>query len=184
MKNSLKKVIYIGIFSAISFVLFMFPKFPLIPAFPWLEADFSEVPAFFAALYLGPIAGFAVVLIKNVIHLTVTSTGMVGELSNFLLGAAFVLSFGLLFKYVIKLKNNFVKILASVSAAAVVQLAASVLVNYFIMIPLYMGENFDAANYIIAGVIPFNAVKDVIVIAAFVIAYKFLEKPMSKIVNK
>ncbi len=184
MKNSLKKIIYISIFSAISFVLFMFPKFPLIPAFPWLEADFSEIPAFFAASLMGPAAGFAVVLIKNVIHLAVTTTGMVGELSNFLLGAAFVLSFGIFYKYVLKFKNNFAKIVLSVVIAAFFQIITAVLVNYFIMVPLYMGEGFDAINYIIAGVIPFNAVKDAIVAAAFIIVYKVLGNTLNRLVNK
>ena len=39
-----------------------------------------------------------VALIKNLLHLTISSTGGVGELSNFLLAASFVLPAGLIYK--------------------------------------------------------------------------------------
>ena len=49
--------------------------------------------------YMGPVSGIVICLIKNLIHLTITTTSGVGELSNFILGVAFVLPAGLIYKF-------------------------------------------------------------------------------------
>ena len=85
--------------SAIAFVLMLF-DFPiafLIPSF--IQMDFSELPALIGSFAMGPACGVMVCLIKNILHLTVSSTGGVGELSNFILGTAFVLPAGLIYKH-------------------------------------------------------------------------------------
>ena len=175
----LKKMVFVSILAAISFVLFMFPKFPIIAAFPWLDMDLSDVPALFVSVIVSPFAGLAVVLIKNAIHLAVTSTAMVGELSNFLINGSFVLVTGLISKYLFKNNNKIRNVVASVVGGAIVQLAVAVVVNYYIMIPMYSAfVNFEdlggASKYIIAGVIPFNLIKDIMAGFVFVLIYKFI----------
>ena len=59
-----------------------FPIPFLIP--PFVKMDFSELPALLAAFSLGPVSGVVVCLVKNLIHLTMSSTQGVGELCNFL----------------------------------------------------------------------------------------------------
>lgn len=49
----------------------------------------SELPALLASFSIGPWYGIAVCLVKNLINCLRTSTGGVGELCNFLLGAIF-----------------------------------------------------------------------------------------------
>ena len=83
--------------SAVAFVL-MFLDFPipfLIPNF--VKMDFSELPALLAAFSLGPVYGVMVCLVKNIIHLAITTTAGAGELCNFMLGACFVFPAGLLY---------------------------------------------------------------------------------------
>ena len=46
---------------------------------------------------MGPVSGIVICLIKYLIHLTITTTSGVGELSNFIHGVAFVLPAGLIF---------------------------------------------------------------------------------------
>ena len=79
--------------SAVAFIL-MFLDFsvPFMPAF--IKMDLSELPALIGAFSMGPVCGILICLIKNVLHLFITTTGGVGELSNFLLGVAFVLPAG------------------------------------------------------------------------------------------
>ena len=55
---------------------------PLMPSF--IKLDLSELPALIASFALGPVCGVVVCLIKNLINLCFTTTGGVGELSNFL----------------------------------------------------------------------------------------------------
>ena len=61
---------------------------PFMPAF--IKMDLSELLALIGAFAMGPVCGTFVCLVKNLLHLTITSTGGVGELTNFILGAAFV----------------------------------------------------------------------------------------------
>nr|MCR4874656.1 ECF transporter S component [Clostridia bacterium] len=89
----------VAIFSAISFGL-MFLDFAIPAVIPsFVKMDFSELPALIASFALGPSAGVLVCLIKNLIHLSITTTSGVGELANFLIGAALVFPAGMIYKY-------------------------------------------------------------------------------------
>lgn len=118
--------------SAIAFIL-MFLDFsiPIIPSF--IKLDFSEMPALLASFAFGPLWGVAVCLIKNLIHLLITTTGGVGELSNFMLGAVFVIPAGLIYK---KKKNKTWAILGAVIGAFAMGIL-SFPINYFITYPVY-----------------------------------------------
>ena len=100
MKNTkrpnLRYLTATAMLSAVSFLLF-FLQFstPITPSF--LKLDVSDLPALIGSFAMGPVAGVVICLVKNLLHLLMTTTGGVGELSNFILGAAFVLPAGLLY---------------------------------------------------------------------------------------
>ena len=86
--NKTNYLVKIGVLSAIAFVLqFMGGLLPKVSGF--LEIEISDFPAVIGALSLGPVAGFLIELIKNVIHLTVSTTGYVGEFANLIVNVAF-----------------------------------------------------------------------------------------------
>lgn len=119
--------------SAVAFVL-MFLDFPipfLIPNF--VKMDFSELPALLAAFSLGPIYGVVVCLVKNLIHLTITSTIGAGELCNFLLGACFVFPAGVIYHRIKSRKGALIGALVG----AVVMGVLSIPLNYYITYPIY-----------------------------------------------
>lgn len=131
--------------SAIAFVL-MFLDFPipfLMPSF--IQMDISELPALIGAFAMGPACGVMVCLVKNLLHLLITTTGGVGELSNFILGVAFVLPAGLVYKY---RKNRKSALLGSLLGAAVMG-AFSVVSNYFLVYPFYY--NFMSEDMVLAA---------------------------------
>lgn len=112
----------------------MFVQFPipfLIPSF--IEMDVSELPSLIASFALGPWYGVAVCLIKNLVHVTVTTTGGVGEISNFLLGAAFVLPAGYFYRY----KKNRIGALLGSTVGAFVSAALSFPINLYLTYPIY-----------------------------------------------
>ena len=121
--------------SAIAFVLMSleFPIPALIPGF--IKMDFSDLPALLGAFAIGPVYGIVISLIKNLLNVLIqgTTTQYVGELCNFLLGAAFSFSAGLIYNH---RKNKKTAIIASV-VGAVVMGVISIPVNYFISYPLY-----------------------------------------------
>ncbi len=121
--------------SAVAFVL-MFIDFP-IPIMPgFIKLDVSDLPALLGAFALGPVYGVVIELVKNLLHILIegTSSAFAGQLSNFLLGAVFTLSAGVIYK----VKKNFKgAILASFVGAALMGLLC-VPVNYFLVYPAYV----------------------------------------------
>lgn len=118
--------------SAVAFIL-MFLDFsvPFMPEF--IKMDLSELPALIGSFAMGPACGVMICLIKNLLHLLITTTGGVGELSNFILGVAFVLPAGLIYRYKKSRKNALLGSLLG----AVVMGAISVVSNYFLVYPVY-----------------------------------------------
>ena len=118
--------------SAVAALLFYIQiSVPFMPSF--IQLDLSELPALLAAFSLGPWNGVAVCLLKNLIHLPVSTTGCVGELSNFLLGTALVLPAGLLYRYKRTRKSAFIGCLGGAFLMGLVSLP----VNYFLTYPIY-----------------------------------------------
>ena len=122
----------VGILSAVASVLMMVSfSVPLVPSF--LKMDLSEMPALLASYSMGPVAGVLVCLIKNLVNLPMTTTGGVGELANFLLGACFVVPAGIIYRMV---KNRRGALLASL-AGCVLMSVVSLPINYFLTYPVY-----------------------------------------------
>lgn len=104
---------------------------PFMPAF--IKLDFSDLPELIGAFVCGPLAGVLIALIKNIFHLIASGSGAVGELSNFLLGAVFVFSAGMIYKKM----PNFKGVIIGGIAGAVLMGIASLPLNNFIIYPLY-----------------------------------------------
>ena len=78
---NIRKIAMTGVLAAIATVLmFLHFQLPFMPSF--ISLDFSELPALIAAFTLGPVSGVAVCFVKNLVLLSQTITGGVGELSN------------------------------------------------------------------------------------------------------
>ena len=134
MKNqNVHKMTIAAIMGAVGFILMLleFPLAFMIPSF--IKFDFSELPALITAFAVGPWWGVLVCLIKNVLHLFVGQTAGVGELSNFVLGAIFVLGAGTVYKY----KKTRAGALIGSLAGAVLMAGISVATNYFFVYPIY-----------------------------------------------
>lgn len=129
-----RKLCLTGVFSAIAFILMLleFPLAFIIPEF--IKFDFSELPALICGFSAGPLWGAGVCLIKNLLHLTATNTGGVGELANFIIGASFVFTACFIYRFNKKKPTA----LLGMVVGAVVSAAISFPINKFITYPFYM----------------------------------------------
>ena len=185
MKNKkLSVLIKISILSAMAFIIY-FIEFP-IPVFPqFLQLDFSDIPALLGAFAMGPMAGVAIELIKNALHLLRTSTLGIGELANFIVGAAFAATSGAIYKH---LKTRKVAFISLISGTLVMAITASV-ANYYIFLPLYEKYLFpisaiigmaskvnsavvDLNTLIVFSILPFNLFKGVVISVITFLMYK------------
>ncbi|MBQ4542622.1 MAG: ECF transporter S component [Clostridia bacterium] len=143
MKTNIRKLSVTALLAAVSSVL-MFINFA-VPMFmpPFIKLDFSELPALLGSFALGPVYGVLVSLIKNLINLPFTTTGGVGELSNFIISTSFVFVAGLIYK---KFKNRTGALIGSVAGALAAALL-SIFTNFYITYPFY--TNFMPMDAII-----------------------------------
>lgn len=182
-----RRLVFTALMAAISIVLAEALKFSVPVVMPgFIKFDFSDVPAVLASLTMGPISGLFVCIIKNVWGLFTTSTGGVGELSNFILSASLVLPAGIIAHKSTKLSRAII----GCAVGAVLMAAISFPSNYFIVYPVY--QNFMPLDAIIGqyqeinpGVdgltqcllvfnVPFTFVKGAIAAIVSVLLYKKL----------
>ena len=104
---------------------------PVVPSF--LKLDFSDLPELIVTFVLGPWWALAICFLKNLIHIPFGTSGGVGELSNFLLGATFVVVAGLIYQHKKTRKTALIACLSGAAAMAVMSFPT----NYFIVYPAY-----------------------------------------------
>ena len=95
-----RKVVMIGMFGAISGILYCFDfGIPIAPSF--YKLDFSELPALIAGFAFGPVAGVLVEFVKQLVKLLLksTSTAFVGDLANYLIGCMLVLPASVIYQF-------------------------------------------------------------------------------------
>lgn len=134
-KSRTHRLTVAAMLSAVATVL-MFVDFsiPFMPVF--IKLDISELPALLASFSIGPWYGVAVCLVKNIINCLRTSTGGVGELCNFMLGAIFVGIAGVVYQRFHKHKSRKGALLGALIGAAAMAVL-SVPVNYYLTYPIY-----------------------------------------------
>lgn len=132
--------------------LLMYLKFPVPFVPPFIEFDFTNVIDIIGAFALGPIGTVLIVLIKWLIKLLLqgTQTGMVGELSGFILNLAYALPAAWIYQ---KRKTRTTAIIGMVIGSVLTAILA-VFTNVYIMFPLY-GMSPEAIVTAFGAVNPF-----------------------------
>lgn len=174
------RFIKLSLLSAIAVIL-MYIDFPVIPIFPWLKIDLSDVPALMGAFAFGPLAGVIIELMKNLLILIVkgTGTGFVGELANFLVGVALVWPAALVYK---KNKTKKTAILGMVLGVLCIEVVG-ILANVYLLLPAY-GMDMSKAElmqYVTVGLIPFNGIKSILVCGITYALYKKVSVSIFKV---
>lgn len=171
MNKNTSKMIKISLLSALALIL-MYLDFPVIPIFPWLKIDLSDVPALLGAFGFGPSAGILIELIKNILVILIkgSSTGLVGEVANFLVGVALILPASLMYN---RNKNKKSAILGMILGLVCIEVVG-IVANVYFLLPAY-GMKMSSAEimkYVTVGLIPFNGIKAIIVSVLTYVLYK------------
>lgn len=189
-------MVKISVLAVISFVL-MFLEFPLLMlAPPFMKLDISDLPALIGAFAIGPMAGVIIEALKNLLNLLIegSTTGGVGELANFVVGAAFVYTAGAVYY-----KNkNFKSAVIGLGLGTLVMTFVISVANYYVMFPFYaklfgmkiddlvaMGTQInsrivDMKAMIIYSIVPFNIVKGIVLSALTILIYKRVSPLLQK----
>lgn len=195
MKNQntkTKKLVSIALFAAIATVL-MFIEFNIPMTPPFLKVDISGAVILIAVLTLGLKEAVFALLIKDLIHLLSTQTGGVGELADFIMLTAMAVALWLITRN----NKDVKKVVIGCVAATAALIAAGAITNAYMLIPFYakvmmpveaildmcqkVNPNITSiTSYVVWGVVPFNAIKGVILSIITVLLYKKSGKMLEK----
>ncbi|MGL4108943.1 ECF transporter S component [Clostridium sp. LP20] len=178
--TNLSKFIKMALLSAIAVIL-MLIEIPLIPLFPWLKMDLSELPVLMGAFAFGPAAGIVIEGMKILLNLllTGTATGFVGEIANFIIGISFVVPASYIY-HRSKSKNS--AIIGMIVGGLFMEVAG-IIANVYFLLPAF-GMVMDPAQtiqYVTIGLLPFNGVKAVLVSVVTFIVYKKVSLSIFKV---
>ncbi|MBO4912127.1 MAG: ECF transporter S component [Butyrivibrio sp.] len=174
---SVRKMAIVGVFSAVSFVL-MLLEFPLPFAPSFYKFDFSDMPALVGGFAAGPFAGVMIEFIKILLKLVIkgTSSGFIGEIANFVVGASFVVPATIIYRL---RKTRKTALISCIVGTICITLAGSFL-NAFFLLPAYaviygcdismlveMGTQINPAitsvtTFCLLAVAPFNLIKGIV----------------------
>ncbi|MBM7709355.1 ECF transporter S component [Enterococcus lemanii] len=178
MNNKVQKMVSISMFAAMGLVM-QFVSFPILPLFPFLKVDFSDIPVLLSMFLFGPFAGVATAFLRSLLHTTLTGLSpqnLVGDVASFIATTTFTLPIYYFFRKDHGKTNKIFGIINGVLAMSIVMAIA----NYFVITPLYLtffGVTADQflgmslANYVVIGILPFNLLKGTLVSAVFLVLH-------------
>ncbi len=202
MENNRRRVISyiakISIFGSLAIILYMVPGFqfslPFAPTF--LKIHLDEIPVLLAGFAYGPLMAFFLMLMKSAFKLItdIPATAGIGVLADFIYGCAFIIPATLIYNK----KRNFTGVTIAIIVGVVSNLIFSCIVGLYLIFPLYgfiygnnmiigMFQVFDLSIKSITDIkisyeflLPFNFIKDAIVVLATLAIYK----PMRTLIEK
>lgn len=182
-----RTITQIGMLSAIAVVLMLFEiPLPFAPAF--YQIDFSEVPVLVGCFAMGLFAGAVIELVKIALNLIINGsvTAGVGEIANFLIGCAFCVPAGMIYR-----RNRTKKTaIAGMAAGTVFMTVIGCFLNAYVLLPAYAkafempiddavemgtavnGNITSLLTFVVLAVAPFNLLKGALVSLIVMLIYK------------
>lgn len=177
----------IAILAAAASILFLIE----IPIVAFYKLDLSNIPVLLGAFSMGPIPGLIILALKSAIGLLHSSSAGVGELADFVMGAALIVPASMIYHRNKSRKSAII----GMAIGTVCMVVAGIVMNKWVMLPFYMGafhmEMDGILKYAnVAGVDsewklllmitgPFNLLKGVVLSLVTALIYK----PLSPILH-
>lgn len=158
----------LAMLSALAFAV-SYLEFPIFPAAPFLQMDFSLVFVLLGGFLYGPVAAIVISGIKECLRLFTSGTAGVGELANFIVTVSFVVVPTLVYRF----KKGLPVVIITLAVGCFLEIGVSLLTNRYINFPLFMGEGAAAQFELLWWyVLLFNLIKSVAVSLVTVLLYK------------
>ncbi len=153
MKLSVRKLVLVAMLAAISYVVVSLVRIPVVL---FLKYEPKDVIITIGGFLLGPWAAVICSLLVSLLEMvTISDTGPIGALMNFLSTCCFACTAAIIYKR----KHSLHGAIFGLAAGSAVMVAAMLLWNWLIT-PLYMGVPRDQVQaLLIPAFLPFNALK-------------------------
>ena len=169
-----KRLVILAMFTALSFVVVCLIR---IPAVAFLKYEPKDVIITVGGFILGPLASLIISFVVALLEMvTISETGIIGAVMNFLSSCCFACIASLVYKYRRTLSGAILGLLLG----SVVTVGVMILWNWLIT-PLYMGVSREqVVGMLVPIFLPFNAVKVGLKTALTVCLYKPLVSALRK----
>ncbi|MBQ2810012.1 MAG: ECF transporter S component [Clostridia bacterium] len=170
MKSNTRKIVMIGMLSALAFVLTCLGNLIPIKVAGFLDYDPKDIIIVIAGFILGPISAIIITIITALLELvTISTTGIIGFVMNVISSAFFAVTASLIYQKKRTLSGAIIGLICGVVAMCL----AMMLWNYLIT-PLYMaGTSREMIAKMLPTVfLPFNLVKGSANAALAMLLYK------------
>ncbi len=164
-----KKLVILAMISALAYILVVVLRISFIPSATYLKLDIKDVPIAMAGIIFGPLSAVLVSFAVSFIEMiTVSDSGPIGFIMNFLSTVGFVLPISFFYK-----KNKTLKAAVfGLSLGVVLMTVLMILWNIFFT-PVYMGVPVEVViDMIIPVFLPFNFIKGTINAVIVFMMYK------------
>ena len=178
MKNlRLQKMTAVAVAAAMGLILQLI-AFPILPMFPFLKLDFSDIPVLINMFIFGPLTGIATAFIRSLLHLTMTGfsiDNLIGDFASFFASTLYTLPIFLMFR-----KRTTSKRILGLGLGILAMTIFMSIANYFVITPLYLkafglsaGQmlGMGLGRYILVGIVPFNILKAISVSVVFLVLH-------------
>ena len=194
LNNKSKNInmVEVSLFAVLSFVISLF-KVPLFFTLPIYKIDFGESIILFGALYLGPMNGILIALIKTLISLILrgSRTLMLSELTDFFVSATLAFTSSI---YINKTNDKLKNLITGSLIGTLLRSFISTVLNYYVLIPIFSSMfNFpinsfimkahkffpiidSLFNFVVFITLPFNLIKSAISSIIAILLYKNIKK--------
>ncbi|MDO5435493.1 MAG: ECF transporter S component [Clostridia bacterium] len=147
---SVQAITRIAVLTALASILFLIE----IPVVAFYKLDLSNLPVLLGAFSMGPAAGIVILGLKSLIGMLHSTSMYVGELADFIMGAAMILPAAVIYR----VKKTRGRALTGMIIGTVLMAIVGVIVNKYIMIPFYMnayGMPMEAVIGMASAALPF-----------------------------
>ena len=203
MNNTVRFIVRTAIFGAIAGILYAVPFLSFnVPFFPpFLKFHFDEIPLLIAGFAYGPWVAIAATFVRALIKLPfdIGETMGVGVLADLVFSIAFITPAAFIYKY----NRTIHGAIIGIGVGMLAQLVTAMVGNVYVMVPFYMfvfGLSEEALlgicqkvmpaitdikwSYAFIAVLPFNLIKDAVVVIVTLLVYKPLRKVINRVAEK
>ena len=156
MNVNIRKMTTIAVLSALSIVLMLLIRFPILPAAPYLIYEPADVPILIGGFLFGPAAGIIITAIVCVIQAFALSTdGWVGLVMHVMATGSLVITSSVIYRRYHKLSGAIIALVAGTLAMTLVMIPVNLVIQpNFYEIPIE-----TVKSLLVPAIIPFNLIK-------------------------
>lgn len=174
----LHQLVGVAALAGLGFIM-MSIEFPIMPAFPFLKLDPSDLTILLGVLLYGIRGGVEVAVMRSLLHFIMTGAGVVnliGDTASVLASIAFMLPLALAIRQGYTARRALLSLLLGI---VFLTFMMSVL-NYFVLMPMYtvafgLNLHMSLMKYVLIGVVPFNLIKGAVITGLFLVLARTLQ---------